>query len=99
VIGRKWQLYNVQNARIFHDSQDGSHKKNIIRLAEMELLNRYYVMTVILGKKEIIYFVKLFVFESFIFISKCRRIKNIGFLPLVIMGKLLGLKRIILREY
>jgi hypothetical protein len=35
---------------MYHDSQPGTHKSDRRVLAEMQLVNRYYVMTKILGR-------------------------------------------------
>jgi glycosyltransferase involved in cell wall biosynthesis len=50
-VGRKWRLMNARTARIFHDSQPGSHKADPAALAEMELVNRHYVMTRVLDRR------------------------------------------------
>jgi len=50
-VGKKWNLYTLRDARIFHDSQPGDHKKNAYRLGIMQTRNRFYIMTNILQKK------------------------------------------------
>lgn len=50
-VGRKWKLANARTARIFHDSQPGDHKRSYVHLASMELLNRHFVMTRVLGRR------------------------------------------------
>jgi glycosyltransferase involved in cell wall biosynthesis len=50
-VGRNWKLANARTARIFHDSQPGDHKRSYSRLAAMELLNRHFVMTSVLGRQ------------------------------------------------
>jgi len=49
-VGKRWQLANARTARIFHDSHPGTHKSDPAVLAEMHLLNRYYVMKQVLGR-------------------------------------------------
>jgi glycosyltransferase involved in cell wall biosynthesis len=49
-VAKRWKLANARTARIFHDSQPGSHKSDPAALAEMHLLNRHYVMREILGR-------------------------------------------------
>lgn len=51
-VGREWKLANARKARIFHDSQPGAHKSNPGTVAEMALLNRYYIMSRHLGRTE-----------------------------------------------
>jgi len=49
-VGKEWRLVNARNARLFHDSQPGDHKADMAALAEMEMINRHYVMTTLLGR-------------------------------------------------
>jgi GT2 family glycosyltransferase len=51
VAERGWKLANVRTARIFHDSQRGEHKSDVAARAQMELINRHYVMTKVLRKR------------------------------------------------
>src|SRR4030081_113783 len=44
-VGRRWKLANARTARIYHDSQPGTHKSDPALLAEMQLINRHFVMT------------------------------------------------------
>jgi GT2 family glycosyltransferase len=64
-VAKKWKLFNARTARIFHDSQPGSHKKSHSVLAKMELVNRYYVMTAILQRTKFFDYCKLFLLEFF----------------------------------
>ena len=50
-VGKKWNLYTLRDARIFHDSQPGDHKKNAYKLGIMQTRNRFYIMTNVLQKK------------------------------------------------
>ena len=62
---KRWKLANARTARIFHDSQQGSHKSSSTMVAEMELVNRHYVTTQVLGQQRPIHYVKLAVWELF----------------------------------
>jgi glycosyltransferase involved in cell wall biosynthesis len=64
-VGRRWRLANARTARIYHDSQPGSHKVDPKLVAEMQLINRHYVMTKVLGRSRISDYLKLFLFEVF----------------------------------
>ncbi len=64
-VGRKWKLYNARTARIFHDSQPGTHKNSILKLSKMELVNRHYVMAKVLRRTKFSDYCKLFLFEFF----------------------------------
>ena len=64
-VGRRWKLANARTARIYHDSQPGTHKVDPKLIAEMQLINRHYVMTKVLGRNRISDYFKLFLFELF----------------------------------
>ena len=49
-VGKNWILLNNSKAKIFHDSQPSDEKDNIAIMAEMDLVNRYYIMKYILMK-------------------------------------------------
>lgn len=65
IVGRKWSLANVREARIYHDSQPGSHKADAREMAAMELLNRHFVMTRVLGRRGWADYLKLALWEAF----------------------------------
>ena len=93
IVGRIWKLYNVRTAKIFHDSQPGAHKDNIQEMEKMELMNRYYVMTKIMGKTTILDHFKLLILELFMLLTSPQ--KRYSFKAW--FGKILALKDI-LRE-
>jgi glycosyltransferase involved in cell wall biosynthesis len=64
-VGKRWRLANARTARIFHDSQPGAHKSDIAALAEMELVNRHYVMTKVLGRVRARDYAGLLIWEAF----------------------------------
>jgi glycosyltransferase involved in cell wall biosynthesis len=68
-VGKRWKLANARTARIFHDSQPGSHKSDPAVLAEMQLVNRYYVMKRVLGRTRPADYFKLIVWLAFSDIS------------------------------
>jgi glycosyltransferase involved in cell wall biosynthesis len=65
IVGRHWRLANVRTARIYHDSQSGEHKDDIVALSRMELVNRHYVMTEILGRRRVREYAMLSFWESY----------------------------------
>ncbi len=65
VAERGWKLANARTARIFHDSQPGEHKCDAASRAEMELINRHYVMTKILRKCDFSDYIRLVAWELF----------------------------------
>ena len=72
-VGKTWKLANARTARIFHDSQPGSHKSDAGALARMHILNRHYVMTRILGRQRARDYAKLVIWICF---SHCAALKT-----------------------
>ena len=68
-VGRCWKLANARTARIYHDSQPGTHKSDPNRVAEMQLINRHFVMTRVLGRSRFSDYLKLLAFELFSLVS------------------------------
>ena len=87
-VGKKWKLANVRTARIFHDSQPGDHKNNLGVLAKMELVNRHFVMTQILGRRKLQDYFKLFILQAFEIAALLQTLKGWKSLPIVLEGKL-----------
>jgi len=94
-VSRRWKLANVRSARIYHDSQPGPHKSNPAKLATMELVNRHYVMTQVLGSTKTIDYVKLLLWEVFGLTSSLRTSKGWAQLFPTLFGKLRAVKEII----
>lgn len=94
MVGKKWKLVNARTAKIFHDSQSGDHKNNQNVLAKMELVNRHYVMTQILGRKQLLDYFKLFILQLFGIISALQSRKSFLALPAIFIGKLEGIMEI-----
>ena len=89
-VGRKWKLANARTARIYHDSQSGGFKSNAAALARMELVNRHYVMTRVLGRRRLGDYVKLAIWEMFQ-LGTCALRERVGReFWLTLKGKCLG---------
>ena len=95
IVGRTWKLANARTARIFHDSQPGQHKNNPAVLAEMELINRHYVMTHILNQQQIADYCKLAVLQSFGLIAALQTPKGWRSFPAILRGTLAAVVHII----
>jgi GT2 family glycosyltransferase len=93
-VGRQWMLLNARTARIFHDSQAGDHKSNHAALAEMELINRHYIMTEVLGRRGLKNYSKLFLFEMFGIVSGIVSSGSPALFIADLRGKLRALKHI-----
>lgn len=89
-VGKNWKLVNARTARIFHDSQPGDHKNNAGTLAKMELVNRHFVMTKILERKQFSDYFKFVILELFGIIAILRSSRGISSLPSILVGKLKG---------
>jgi GT2 family glycosyltransferase len=98
IIKRNFVLLNARTARIFHDSQPGDHKNNIKEIATMSLVNRYFVMTGVLGRVGLKYKFKLILFELFGIFSSLRQANGWRNLPAVVGGKFSGVRAILKME-
>lgn len=95
VVGRRWKLANARLAGVFHDTQSGGgHKEDTRSLSEMELINRHFVMTRILGKCRAADYLKLTVLELFIAFSLFASFKGLRQFVPVWIGKLDALRKI-----
>jgi glycosyltransferase involved in cell wall biosynthesis len=94
-VGRQWHLANARTARIYHDSQPGEHKNSLVALGRMQLVNRHYVMTEILGRHRIIDYLRLALWETFQLVV-CA-IKGRAGAPFwrILHGKLLGVSDLV----
>ena len=90
-VGRKWKLANVRTARIFHDSQPGNHKSDPAALAEMALVNRYYVMDRILERRGPANFLKFVGWTMFLHVAAFRSPATLRQLPARLRGEWRGL--------
>ena len=93
-VGRTWRLANARTARIFHDSQPGTHKADVSALATMELVNRHYVMTQVLRRDRWRDFLRLFVWEAFQLAGCASRSASRVNLPAQCRGKWRGVETI-----
>jgi hypothetical protein len=94
-VGKSWKLANARTARIFHDSQPGSHKNNAGVLAQMDLVNRYYVMTEVLGRKQISDYFKLVILQLFGIAASLQSFQGLVLLPNLLWGKIRGTSEIL----
>jgi glycosyltransferase involved in cell wall biosynthesis len=94
-IGKHWKLANARTARIYHDSQPGRHKDEPVAASRMELVNRHYVMTNVMGKRGFGDYVRLALWELFQ-LASCAFDKRggIGFWQ-ELRGKIVGLCNVI----
>jgi glycosyltransferase involved in cell wall biosynthesis len=93
-VGRKWKLANARTARIYHDSQPAEYKSNKSALSKMELINRHFVMTQVMGRTRIIDYAKLALLEAFGIVTPLVSARAWCSLPAVILDKFLAIPSI-----
>ena len=93
-VGTRWRLANARTARIFHDSQPGPHKSDISAMARMELVNRHYVMTVVLNRRRLLDYLRLFLWEIFQLSTSTVRSQSRSQMRAICWGKFDGLRQI-----
>lgn len=99
LVGKRWKLVNVRTAKIFHDSQPGDHKSSPATLAEMELINRHFVMTQILGRTGVLNYGKLALWELFQITACLATPKQWNALPAILIGKISGLWKMLVSSW
>ncbi|MBW4518938.1 MAG: glycosyltransferase family 2 protein [Scytolyngbya sp. HA4215-MV1] len=98
-VGQRWKLANARTARIFHDSQPGSHKNNPTVLSKMELVNRHYVMTQILQQRQPQNYLKLMVLQGFGILAALQTLQGWKNFPAIVQGNLEALAQIVSSGY
>lgn len=93
VAQRGWKLANARTARLFHDSQPGEHKNSPAEISRMELVNRHYLMTQVLGQRRWPDFFKLGALELFLTAAQVGG-RASHFWP-VVWGKAIAIRQIL----
>jgi glycosyltransferase involved in cell wall biosynthesis len=93
-VGRVWRLANARTARVVHDSQPGPHKADVAALSKMELVNRHYVMTKILNRRQPTDFMKLIAWEVFQLVGSLSHPRGRSTFVQISRGKLQAVKHI-----
>lgn len=94
-VGKQWKLANARTARIFHDSQPSASKSDVRKMAEMELVNRHYVMTQVLARTGVASYAKLALLELFHLVTQVTTLSGLRDLPRFMLGKLGAIRRIL----
>lgn len=97
-VRKLWRLANARTARIYHDSQPGIHKQDVLSMSKIELLNRHYVMTRLLGRRGLADYLRLFLFEAFSVTSSLAAAQGWRRLPAVLFGKVSAITFLITRR-
>jgi len=95
-VGQRWKLANARTARIYHDSQPGAHKSDPAVLAEMQSINRHFVMTKILGRDRVSDYLKLALFELFSLVSSLQSHSGRATFSATLRGRVGALRRIVI---
>ena len=93
-VGKTWNLANARTARIFHDSQPGDYKSDARSRSGMELVNRHFVMTRIMGKSSFTNYLGLFLWELFSIASAVTTREGRKSLLYILRGKADGVRQI-----
>ncbi|HWY51304.1 MAG TPA: glycosyltransferase [Chthoniobacterales bacterium] len=64
-VARNWKLANARTARIVHESQPADYKSDECSRSCMELVNRHFIMTRIMGRRGLVDYAKLLLWELF----------------------------------
>jgi GT2 family glycosyltransferase len=94
-VGKSWTLANARTARIFHDSQPADYKSDARSGSCMELVNRHFVMTRIMGKSRPANYLGLFLWEFFSIASALTNPEGRKSLLYILRGKWDGMRRIV----
>jgi glycosyltransferase involved in cell wall biosynthesis len=86
-VGKHYQLGNVRTARIYHESSSKASAMKERVYAEMETVNRHFLMTRIMRKQQPTDYFKLMLFELFNLIAGLRRLAGWKVFPAVLVGK------------
>jgi GT2 family glycosyltransferase len=97
-VARQWKLANARTARIYHDSQSGSDKPDAVTLSRMELVNRHFVMTRVMGRRRVRDYAKLALWEIYqLVVCALQSRGGIKFWR-ELRGKLLGLGTVVTNQ-
>ncbi|HET6370268.1 MAG TPA: glycosyltransferase [Nitrospiria bacterium] len=98
-VAEKWRLANVRKARIFHESRPADYKSDIASLAKMELVNRHFIMTRILSRKQPGDYIRLIALEAFGIATSLTSLNRFAALPKVLSGKLSAVRVIAAEQF
>jgi len=94
-VAKQWKLANVRTARIYHDSQTGTHKDEPAALSRMELVNRYHLMTEVMIRRSFADYARFVLWECFQLASCALEKRGGSTFWRVLQGKLYGLSDIL----
>ncbi|MBX7126279.1 MAG: glycosyltransferase [Cyclobacteriaceae bacterium] len=94
-IAKDWKLVNARTARIYHNSQGGVHKQNFFRLSRMQLVNRHFIMTHVLGRSGLKDLAKLALWQCFGLLTLFTGLSRIRMVPVYVAANLSGVVQLL----
>jgi len=73
---KKYKLINTTKARIFHKDMGSQTHRNWTDIGKMQVLNRWHIMTDVLGKNSLSYKLKFFYFQIYSTLGELRLLMN-----------------------
>ncbi|MEM7145836.1 MAG: glycosyltransferase family A protein [Verrucomicrobiota bacterium] len=99
IVGKGWRLANARTARIYHDSQQGDHKKSLVTISAMTTINRHFIMRHILAKDSFADYANLCLVEVFSLASCLSSWAAFKTLPALAWGKMVGAYKVVAGNY
>jgi GT2 family glycosyltransferase len=93
-VGKSWKLANVRTARIYHDTQSSDFKRDEAAMAEMELVNRHYIMTEVLGRRGVADYCRLALLQAYHLLATAASSSSRRHLPAFVWGKIRGAMKV-----
>jgi glycosyltransferase involved in cell wall biosynthesis len=94
-VAKRAPLFQASRARFIHLNAGGNHKANVRKMAIMNLVNRHYVMTQVMGKRTIRDYAQLAVMIAFGMLAPLKR-RQLGVTALQLIGNVQACAKIIL---
>lgn len=97
-VGKTWELANARTARIFHDTGPADYKSDPRARSRMELVNRHFVMTRVMGRRGLMSHLRLAVWEVFSIASAIPHAEGRKSLLYILRGKADAVRQIVARD-
>lgn len=97
-VGKSYRLVNTTRARLYHKDLGGATHRDWVEIGKMQVLNRWVIMTEVLGRRQYSYRLKFFVALGVLWASDLVRSPRKGGLRQTLargLGQLLGAWRIV----
>lgn len=98
-IAKRWRLAADPRARIFHDTQPAGYKDRAYAREKMEVINRWFVMRVVLGRDSLLWDLRQFGYQLLMLLVPLRQPGAWPRLPRALAGKVAGLFTVLLHAH